>query len=89
MIIDVLLIALYVAMTAVFMVNFNQPYLEILKKLKLDRKPMNCALCFSWWLGVIMTIAMYSNVCNIMIAPMSALLAIAIEKLVKMLPIIF
>lgn len=78
-----------IACTAVFMTNYNDPYLNILKKIKLNRKPFNCTKCFAIWLGLFFMIACYTHLACLLIAPTSALLAIAIEKLVKMLPIIF
>ena len=76
-------------MTAVFITNYNQPYLNFLNKIKMNRKPLNCALCFSFWLGVVYTILMYTNVVYLMLPFVSALLAIVIERVVKMLPLIF
>lgn len=87
--IDVLIITFLIACTAVFMVNYNEPYLNILKKLKLNLKPFNCTVCFSIWLGLFYTLVCYTHLACLLIAPCSALFAIAIEKLVKMLPIIF
>lgn len=87
--IDILLIALYIAITAVFMTNYNQPYFYFLNKIKMNRKPLNCALCFSFWLGVVYTILMYTNVVYLLLPYTSAMLAILIEKVVKMLPLIF
>ncbi len=87
--IDILLISLYIACTAVFFTNYNAPYLSLLDRLRLNRKPLNCALCLSWWLGIAYTIATYSSLAMLMIAPMGALFAIIIERLVKMLPMIF
>lgn len=75
-------------MTGIFFTNYNTPYLNLLDKFKLNKRPFNCALCFSWWLGVAYTVACYSNLTMIFIAPMAALLAIVVERLVKMLPVI-
>ncbi|WP_313235717.1 hypothetical protein [Sphingobacterium multivorum] len=87
--IEILIITIIIACTAVFMTSYNEPYFKLLEKLKLKRKPFTCAKCTAWWLGVILTIPMWTNIMCLFIAPVSALLAIVIEKLVKMLPIIF
>lgn len=86
--IDILLIAVYIACTAVFFTNYNTPYLSLLDRLKAPSKPFRCALCFSWWLGIAYTIACYTHLAMTMIAPLSALLAIVIERLVKLIPIV-
>lgn len=81
--------AFITACTAVFMVEYNNPYMAIIEDLKLYRKPFNCIKCTAWWLGVVVTIACWTHLMCLMIAPMSALFAIVIEKAVKSLPHIF
>ncbi|MBA8985970.1 hypothetical protein HNP72_001104 [Sphingobacterium soli] len=87
--IEYLLISLMIGITGVFMTNYNPPYISLLEKIKLNKPPMNCTKCFSWWLGILFTIILYTHPIMILIAPCSALLAIVIERLVKSLPMIF
>lgn len=87
--IEIILMTFMTACTAVFMVNFNNPYMAIIEDLKLYRKPFNCTKCTAWWLGVIVAIACSTHIMCLMIAPTSALFAIVIEKAVKSLPHIF
>lgn len=72
-----------IALTAVFFTSYNDPYLKILKWSKLDIPPLNCKVCFAWWLGIAYSIIMYSNPASLMIAPASAMLAIYIDKVIS------
>ncbi|WP_099369852.1 hypothetical protein [Sphingobacterium sp. 1.A.5] len=83
--IEIILLAIGIAMTAVFFANYNDPYLWVIDKLKMKPKPWQCSKCLGWWLGFACTIFMYSHLAMLLLAPMSALLAIAIEKLMVML----
>lgn len=87
--IEYLLISLMIGITGVFMTNYNPPYISLLEKIKLNKPPMNCSKCFSWWLGVAYTIVIYSHPAMLMIAPCSAMFALIFERLVKSLPMIF
>lgn len=86
--IDVISISFIIACSAVFMANYNEPYLWLVKKLNLNRKPFNCVLCLSWWIGIIYSIT--SSPSNeylmLFLAPMSGFLAVIIERLVASLP---
>ena len=71
-----------VALTAIFMTGHNEPYLFFIKKIKVDRPPLNCKLCFAWWVGLIYSILMYSNPASLLIAPVASMLAIYLDRVI-------
>ncbi|WP_185216304.1 hypothetical protein [Sphingobacterium mizutaii] len=81
--IDQLIISVMIALTAVFMTTYNDPYQWVLKKIKLDRPPFNCKVCFAWWTGIAYSILVYSSPVSLMIAPASAMLAIYLDKVIN------
>lgn len=81
--IDQLITSVLIALTAVFMTTYNDPYQWVLKKIKLDRPPFNCKVCFAWWLGIAYTVLMYSSPVSFLIAPASAMLTIYMDKVIS------
>ena len=72
-----------IALTAVFFTSYNDPYLWVLKKIKLDRKPLNCKTCFAWWLGIAYTVLMFTSPVCLLIAPVASVLAIYFDKVIS------
>jgi len=67
----------------------NPAYQWILYKLNLNRKPFNCILCLSFWLGVIaggVSIIATGNCLNLTIPLVASFLAVLAKRLFEALP---
>lgn len=83
--IEIVLTAFCIACTAVYLTKLNPVYQYIIKFLNIDKRPLNCPLCLATWLSVAYTVAFYTHLTIIFIAPVSAVIALILEKLIVML----
>lgn len=86
--INILLTALFIAITAIFNTKFNPTYSFITKKIKLNKPPFTCSLCLAFWLAVIYVIGKYDGLDTLFIMPLSAVFAVIIERLIALIPIV-
>jgi hypothetical protein len=63
-------------------------YQNILTITKLNRKPMNCSYCLSFWLNIVLAIVCWSPA-FIILAVTTPVLSVIIERILGALPIKF
>ncbi|MEJ5092796.1 hypothetical protein GEO21_22390 [Sphingobacterium faecium] len=83
--IEIVLTAFCIACTAVFLTKLNPVYQYIIKFLNIDKRPFNCPLCLANIIAIAYTIAFYTHLTMLFICPVSAVIALILEKLIVML----
>ena len=87
-------LAILLAISVTFIVDYSNAYGWILNKFKrLDRKPFSCSLCMSFWSSIVLIIIMSfisGFVFNYIFLPfVVGMFQIIIARLIKLIPIKF
>ena len=84
--VELFITLILIALTATYLTEYSSLYIKLLKAIRLNKKPFNCGVCLSFWLGIILIGFCYLSLGGILAVFATPMIQIVLSRLIGLLP---